>query len=54
MSNGSTTRADRVEVPGEVEVDLVHRHHLRVPATGSAALHAEHRAQGRLAQVRWC
>ena len=41
---------DRVEVAGEVEVDVLHRHHLRMPAAGGAALHAEARAERRLAE----
>jgi hypothetical protein len=40
-----------VEVAGEVQVDVLHRHHLRVAAAGRAALHAEHRAQRGLAQA---
>ena len=44
-------RRDRVEVAGEVEVDLVHRDHLRVAAARRAALHAEHRAR---ATARGC
>ena len=43
-------RADGVEVAGEVQVDVLHRHNLRVAAAGRAALHAEHRAEARLAQ----
>ena len=39
--------ADRVEVAGEMEVDVLHRHHLRVAAAGRAALHPEHRARAR-------
>jgi hypothetical protein len=42
---------DGVEIPGEVEVDVLHRHHLRVSAAGGAALHAEHRAEARLADA---
>ena len=42
--------ADCVEVAREVQVDFLHGNHLGVPAAGSAALDAEHRAQGRLAQ----
>ena len=42
---------DRGEVAGEVQVDVLHRHDLRVAAAGRAALHAEHRAQRRLAQA---
>ena len=38
-------RGDGVEVAGEVQVDLVHRHDLGVAAARRAALHAEHRAQ---------
>ena len=43
-------RADGVEVAGEVEVDVLHGHHLGVAAAGGATLHAEHRAQGGLPQ----
>ena len=42
---------DRIEVAGEVQVDVLHRHHLRVAAAGRAALHAEHRPERRLAQA---
>ena len=41
---------DRVDVAGEVEVDVLHGHDLGVPAAGRAALHAEDRAERRLAQ----
>src|SRR5262245_12139951 len=34
-----------------MQVDVLHRHHLRVAAAGRAALHAEHRPEGRLAQA---
>ena len=43
-------RADRVDVAGEVEVDVLHRDDLRVPAAGGAALDAEDRAERRLAK----
>jgi hypothetical protein len=36
---------DRGEVAGEVQVDVFHRHDLRVTATGGAALHAEDRPE---------
>src|SRR4029077_5165509 len=39
------------KVAGEMQVDVLHRHHLRVAAAGRAALHAEYRSQGRLAQA---
>ncbi len=42
-------RGDGVEIAGEVEIDLVHRHHLRVAAAGRAALDPEHGAQRGLA-----
>ena len=45
-------RADRVDVAGEVEVQVLHRHDLRVPAAGRAALDPEHRAERRLAQAQ--
>ena len=44
-------RADSVHVAGEVEVDVLHRHDLGVTAAGSTALHAEARAETRLAQA---
>ena len=42
---------DRIEVAGEVQVDVFHRHHLGVTAAGGAALHAEHRPEARLTQA---
>ena len=42
---------DGAEVAGEVQVDVLHRHHLRIAAAGRPALDAEHRAQARLAQA---
>ena len=42
---------DGVEVAGEVQVDVLHGHDLRVAAAGGAAFHAEHRPEGRLAQA---
>ena len=45
------SQRDRGEVAGEMQVDVLHRHDLRVAAAGGAALHAEHRAQRRLAQA---
>ena len=42
--------ADGVEVAGKVEVDVLHRNDLSIAAAGCAALDAEHRAQGGLAQ----
>ena len=43
-------RGDGVEVAVEVEVDLLHRHDLRVAAARAAALDAEDRAHARLAK----
>ncbi len=43
--------ADRVDVAGEVEVQVLHRHDLRVAAAGRAALDPEHGAERRLAQA---
>ena len=45
-------RGDGVEVAGEVEVDVLHRHDLGVAAAGGAALHAERRPERRLAQAQ--
>jgi hypothetical protein len=42
---------DGAEVAGKVQVDVLHRHHLRVAAAGRAALHAEHRPERRLAEA---
>ena len=42
--------ADGVEVAGEVEVDVLHGDYLSVAAAGSAALDAEHGAEGGLTQ----
>ena len=43
-------RTDGVEVSGEVQVDVLHRHHLGVAAAGGAALDAKDGAEARLAQ----
>ena len=43
--------ADRVEVAGEMEVDVLHRHDLRVAAAGRAALHPEAGPERRLADA---
>jgi hypothetical protein len=45
-------RADRVDVAGEVEVQVLHRHDLREPAAGGSALDAEDRPERRLAQAQ--
>ena len=44
-------RGDGVEVAGEMEVDVLHRHDLRIAAAGGAALHAEAGAERGLAQA---
>jgi hypothetical protein len=43
--------ADRVEVAGEVQIDIGHRDDLRITAAGRTALHSETRTQARLAQA---
>ena len=43
--------ADGVEVAGEMQVDVLHRHDLRVAAAGRAALHPE---AGPEARARGC
>src|SRR5690606_26565141 len=43
--------ADRVEIAGEMEVDVLHRHDLRVAAAGTAALAAEAGPKRRLANA---
>jgi hypothetical protein len=42
---------DGGEIPREMQVDVLHRHHLRVAAARRAALHAEHRPERGLAQA---
>src|SRR5262249_37050782 len=44
-------RGDGVEVAGEVQVDVLHRHHLGMAAAGGPALHAEAGAKAGLAQA---
>ena len=44
-------RADRVDVAGQVEVEVLHRDDLAVAAAGRAALDPEHRPERRLADV---
>ena len=39
-----------VHIPGEVEIDVLHRNHLRVTAAGGSPLDAENRPQRRLPQ----
>ena len=43
--------ADGMDVAGEVEVHVLHRHDLRVAGAGCSALDPEHRAERRLAQA---
>ena len=45
-------RGDRVDVAGEVEVEVLHGHDLAVAAAGRAALDAEDRPERRLADGR--
>ncbi len=42
---------DCVEITGEVQVHLLHRHNLRVSAASRTTLHAKTRAQGRFADT---
>ncbi len=42
---------DCAEVAGEMEIDVLHRHHLRETAAGSAALDAKHRPHRGLSQT---
>ena len=44
-------RGDRVEIPREMQVHVLHRHHLRAPAARGPALHPEARAQAGLADA---
>jgi hypothetical protein len=45
-------RGDRMQVAREVEVEVLHRDDLGVAPSRSPALHAEHRAEGCLAQAQ--
>ena len=44
-------KTDRAEVAGEMEIDVLHRHDLRIAAARGAALHAENRPERGLAQT---
>src|SRR5437773_432600 len=44
-------RGDGVKVAGEMQVDIFHRHDLRIAAAGCTALHAEAGAERGLAQA---
>jgi hypothetical protein len=44
-------RCDRMEVAGEVQVDFIHRHNLRVPTPCGTTLHTEDRAEAWLADA---
>ena len=44
-------QANRTEVAGKMQIDVFHRHHLRITTTRRAALHAEDRPQARFAQA---
>ena len=44
-------RRDGVKVACKVEVDVLHRHDLRITAAGGTALHTERRPERRLAQA---
>ena len=43
-------RCDGVKIAGEMQVDIFHRHNLRIAAARSAALHAKAWAERRLTQ----
>ena len=47
-------KRDRVEVAGEVQIDVFHRHDLRITTTRRSAFHAEYRAERRFAQADDC
>ena len=49
-ADGVVGRRHGMEVAREVQVNLLHRQHLGIAAARSAALHAEARAEGGLAQ----
>src|SRR5262249_24056246 len=42
---------DRVEIAGEMQIDVFHRHDLRIAAACGAALHAEARPETRLSET---
>ena len=42
----------RVHIAGEMQIDILHRNHLRISAAGGAALYAENRPHRRLAKRR--
>ena len=48
------SRGDGVEITGEMQVHLFHRHHLRIAAACGATLHAETWAQRRLTNTDRC
>ena len=41
-----------MEIAGEMEIDILHRHHLGVSATRGPTLNAEHRPQAGLANAK--
>jgi hypothetical protein len=45
-------RGDRMQIAGEVEVEVLHRHDLRVAPAGGTALDAEDRAERGLTQAQ--
>ena len=45
-------RADRVEIAGEMQVYIFHRHYLRIPAARRAAFYAEHGTERGFAKSR--
>ncbi len=47
-------RRNGMEIAGEVQVDVLHRHDLRITAAGGAAFDAERRAERRLADAQHC
>ena len=42
----------RVDIAGKMQVNILHRHYLRIAASTGSALYAEHRTERRLAQRR--
>ena len=44
-------RTDGVKIPGEVQINVLHGHHLGITAAGRPALHAEAGSQAGLAQT---
>ena len=47
-------RADGMNVAGQVQIELLHRHHLTIATTGSSSFDAKGRPHRRLADSHHC